>query len=193
MSVQAGTTPHHSAEARARAVLERLPAGAVEGAEVGVYRGEMSVHLLEGRPDLVLHMVDSWLPAEAQPERYRRTRDPRARESAERQAEHMREAERATAFAAGRRRIIRAHSLAAAERFPDRSLDFVFIDAEHTYEAVLEDVAAWLPKIRPGGLLAGHDYVLAWADVVRAVDELVARHGWTLDLGEDGTWFVRLP
>lgn len=49
-------------------------------------------------------------------------------------------------------------SVKAARFFADKSLDFVFIDADHTYKAVTEDIKAWLPKVKPGGLLAGHDY-----------------------------------
>lgn len=52
---------------------------------------------------------------------------------------------------------LRLDSTAAAETFDNRSLDFVFIDADHSYEAVKADIAAWRPKVRPGGILCGHD------------------------------------
>jgi hypothetical protein len=55
--------------------------------------------------------------------------------------------------------IWRDTSVEAAARVPDDSLDFGYLDARHDREAVLEDVGAWWPKIRPGGVLAGHDYV----------------------------------
>jgi len=56
--------------------------------------------------------------------------------------------------------------------FNDQSVDFCFLDGDHTYEAVSEDVRNWFPKIRPGGILAGHDYVSdEHAGVKRAVDE----------------------
>ena len=55
--------------------------------------------------------------------------------------------------------IIRAKSGEAVELFKDGQLDFVYLDAQHHYEAIKEDIALWWPKVRWGGLLAGHDYL----------------------------------
>lgn len=61
-------------------------------------------------------------------------------------------------------------SLEAAVRFKDRSLDFVFIDGDHSFDAVVADIRAWRPKIKPGvGVLAGHD--IDREDVRRAVEQ----------------------
>lgn len=65
---------------------------------------------------------------------------------------------------------LKLFSLEAAEKFQDGYFDFVFIDADHTYQAVKADIAAWLPKVRPGGILAGHDYGEP-CGVKQAVDE----------------------
>ena len=54
--------------------------------------------------------------------------------------------------------MIQNSSLVVAEGFNKRSLAGVFIDADHTYEAVRGDLTAWWPLVRPGGFLAGHDY-----------------------------------
>jgi predicted O-methyltransferase YrrM len=70
----------------------------------------------------------------------------------------------------------RSTSVAAAPQFADGSLDFVFLDARHTFEAVQQDLAAWWPKLRPGGLFAGHDYQ-HWPGVRAAVDAFVAARG----------------
>lgn len=54
--------------------------------------------------------------------------------------------------------VTRMDSTAAADLYQDASLDFVFIDADHETEKVTADVRAWLPKVKPGGVLAGHDW-----------------------------------
>jgi len=60
-------------------------------------------------------------------------------------------------------------SLEAARMYLDNSLDFVFIDANHAYAEVRADIAAWYPKIKETGIIAGHD--IPYPDVKRAVEE----------------------
>lgn len=54
--------------------------------------------------------------------------------------------------------LIKSDSVSAASRYEDKSLDFVFIDGLHTYEGVYADITAYLPKVKNGGVIAGHDY-----------------------------------
>jgi predicted O-methyltransferase YrrM len=70
-------------------------------------------------------------------------------------------------------KAIRATSKAAARKFKAESLDVVFIDLTHTYEAVKEDIQLWLPKVKKGGYIAGDDYHENWKGVIQAVDELL--------------------
>ncbi len=68
--------------------------------------------------------------------------------------------------------VLRKPSVEAAGIFPDGSLFFVFIDAEHRHPDIENDIEAWLPKVRSGGILAGHDYrTPEWPDVTEAVDK----------------------
>lgn len=172
---------------RAEEILKRLPDGKVTGAEIGVFNGKTSVKLLQ-RDDLVLCMVDTWKGFHIYPMIVIATH--------EEQEENYREAMRNTEFAKDRRKVLRLPSLEAAELIEDGTLDFVFIDADHSFIAVQADIRAWTPKIKRGGLLCGHDYAnpdYAFGDEVkRAVDEAVKRHGWTLEIGPDFTWFVKL-
>jgi len=64
---------------------------------------------------------------------------------------------------------IESDSALAADRFEDESIDFVFIDASHEYDAVSRDIAAWYPKVRRGGIIAGHD--VGWQGLLGAVQE----------------------
>ena len=67
--------------------------------------------------------------------------------------------------------VIKGKSIEVAKQFEDESLEFVFIDASHDYESVKEDIQAWLPKVRVGGIVGGDDS--RWKGVERAVHELI--------------------
>lgn len=68
-------------------------------------------------------------------------------------------------------KIILEDSIKASKKFKNNSLDLVFIDGDHSYEACLRDIDAWYPKIKKGGILAGHNFELRWFGVIKAVDE----------------------
>lgn len=180
---------NHPAAERAELVLKRLPKGPVRGAEIGVWRGHMSAALLQ-RQDLQLYMVDSWRAVKSPVEGY----------EAKDQAHNFNFALLQTNFAKRRRFILPFDSTYAADLVPAEcpeygQLDFVFIDAGHTYEAVKADIQAWRTKLKAGGLLCGHDYgnlrIVEGVEVKQAVDEAVEENGWTLELDRQTTWFVR--
>jgi glycosyltransferase involved in cell wall biosynthesis len=86
-------------------------------------------------------------------------------------------------------------SVRASRLFPDEGVDFAFIDGDHSYESVTADLAAWWPKIRPGGVLAGHDYRQGapWlVDVTRAVHDFFRTGDATHPL-VSSCWMVRKP
>lgn len=80
---------------------------------------------------------------------------------------------------------VRLPSVEAARLYADGSLDFCFIDAAHDYESVRDDLAAWEPKVKPGGVLAGHDWN-QWPGVNQAVTER-----WGEGIEERGKCWVR--
>jgi len=79
------------------------------------------------------------------------------------------------------------YSNSTAEVFSNNSVDTIFIDAGHSYEAVLADIKAWLPKMKNGATMAGHDYN-SWEGVKKAVNELLG----TPDKVENDCWFVKI-
>jgi predicted O-methyltransferase YrrM len=70
-------------------------------------------------------------------------------------------------------KAIKATSKTAAKKFANESIDVVFIDLDHSYKAVKEDIKLWLPKVKKGGYIAGDDYHPNWPGVIQAVDELL--------------------
>lgn len=83
---------------------------------------------------------------------------------------------------------VRADSISALDDddVKNTDFDFVFIDAAHDYESVKADIAAWWPKVKPGGILAGHDYCEAWPGVKQAVDEAFPNR----QLTSKSVWFT---
>lgn len=74
-------------------------------------------------------------------------------------------------------RPIEMDSVLASSHYPDSFIDFVFIDAEHKYEFVIQDIKHWLPKVRKGGIIAGHDY--GWEGVTRAINEVFGQDNYS--------------
>ena len=81
----------------------------------------------------------------------------------------------------------KSDSKSASDEFEDGSLDFVYIDANHTYESVKSDIEAWLPKVRKGGIISGHDYLRCWEGVIHAVNE---KFGKPDKIFKDSSWLV---
>ena len=71
--------------------------------------------------------------------------------------------------------LIKSHSLEAVKKYEDESIDFCFIDGSHEYQDVKADILAYLPKVKKGGILSGHDYDRIWSGVIQAVDEVLGK------------------
>lgn len=117
--------------------------------EVGTHRGQFAADFLQTWPGRLLYCVDHWLP------HY----DPDDGAAwGDREADYQ-EALRVLSRYGNRAQVLRKTSREAAATFQDGTLDFVYVDACHRYEAVLDDLETWWPKIRSGGILAGHDFI----------------------------------
>jgi hypothetical protein len=162
------------------------------GVEVGTHRGALSAALLREFKNLTLWMVDSYAEHPAHSP-YAKSGDSLAALTFREQTAHMEAAKAATEFAAGRRHLLRIPSLKAAERIPCKRLAFVFLDGSHALEDVRADIAAWWPRVEPGGILAGHDYShRRYTGVKEAVDAFAAAEG--LQIGLLGScWYVAKP
>jgi len=161
-------------------LLRRLNVRVETVAEIGVWKGHMSIVLLGHIPSIkVYHLVDSWQSYEEYEEsgdRKAGTDLSIARIVCENRLERYAQ------------KLVwhQAFSIDAVEEIEDRSLDLVFVDANHAYEYVKDDITNWWPKIREGGIMAGHDHSPKFAGVSKAVHEAF---GNNVHLGPDAVWW----
>ena len=145
------------------------------GAEIGVFRGDYSRTLFAQTQPKRLFLVDPWENS-PRPEHERSLyASSTGTDMAAVHAEVVRKFSGAPY--AGRVEVVRSASVPWLESLADASLDYVYIDGDHTYDAVRQDIALAVAKVRPGGVIALDDYALGqwWGDgVVRAVHEALA-------------------
>lgn len=117
------------------------------GAEIGVEQGIYSEIICEQSFNVKLFCIDSWAAYKAY-------------------VDHKRKSKLDLYYFRTKRRlspynciIMRKSSMEALKFFEDCSLDFVYIDANHAYKFVMEDITEWAKKVKPGGIVAGHDYL----------------------------------
>lgn len=91
-------------------------------------------------------------------------------------------------------RILRMSSLEAVKIFPEKYFDLVFIDADHFYDPLKQDIKNWLPLVRKGGMLSGHDYgSKRFPDCMRAVDECLGKDNIALyECGNCSVWAKKM-
>ena len=136
------------------------------GAEIGVSQGHFSEAMLQEIPGLKLYCVDVW-------KAYRGNRwmPPTGRADVYYEIAKKR-------LAPYNAILIRKFSMDALADIPDGSLDFVYIDANHAFDYVMEDLINWSRKVKVGGIISGDDYYhFKKAGVVEAVDAYTKAHG----------------
>jgi len=147
------------------------------GAEVGVASGRNARDMFNIIPNLHLYLVDPWAGY------FRYSQDLCER----RYAGAMR------LLANRNKTVMRMPSLEAAPQIEDGSLDFVYIDGDHRFDAVMMDILLWAPKVRQGGIVAGHDfYHFYQSGVVDAVYAYTRAHRierWYITWEKEASWF----
>ena len=116
------------------------------GVEVGVEQGLYSEVLCRANPNLHLYCVDAW-------EAYSGYRDHVGEDKLK--DFYDKTSERLAPYNVT---LIKKFSMDAIKDFEDESLDFVYIDANHELPWVIDDIFHWDKKVKPGGIVSGHDY-----------------------------------
>ncbi len=143
------------------------------GCEVGVHTGLMPKHLLNALPTIQrYYAVDPWESYKMYSGKiYRKPGNPKVktwRQSILKFYDNTYKHKHKVI-------MMRMTSIDSVKHFEDESLDWVFIDANHEYRYIKENLNIWVPKVKSGGVVAGHDYGNKWVGIKRAVDEFVPK------------------
>lgn len=133
----------------------------VSGAEVGVRRGDNAISILNELNIKKLYLIDIWDEYKDQEPKYKNQENYKVvlnRFKKDKRVE-----------------IIKAFSEEGSKKIENHLLDFVYIDANHEYKYVYNDMDCWYPKIREGGVLAGHD-VFNYIEVLKAVKDWCSKN-----------------
>lgn len=149
-------------------LLEKLASRAV-CAEIGVDEGKFTSAILSATRPKRLHLIDMWATHDYNEAKFESVRSKFSAEQA-----------------SGTVSIHRKSSLDAAVEFQDGYFDWVYIDTTHAYALTAQELRAFAPKLKPGGLIAGHDYTMGnWPialryGVIEAVHEFCVEQDWEL-------------
>jgi hypothetical protein len=141
------------------------------GIEIGTFRGEFSKEIITSWPG-TLYMLDVWRPLNAV--------------AYNDDSNHgnfdydiYQDAIRSIKGYEDRAIMVRATSEVGSKIFADESLDFAYIDANHAYDYVKQDIDFWWPKVKRGGWLCGHDYIgIDWYNDPNFADNGKDKHIW---------------
>lgn len=149
--------------------------------EIGVLDGWFSSEILKRNPKQLI-LIDPW--TNQSKDVYRGDHNNREEEDFDLMFSRVVE----KFYGDERVKIIREFSYFAAPGVPNGCLDFVYIDAIHTLESCLTDIAVWFPKVKEGGWLCGHDYTGKYLGVRMAVESFCKISGQKLDLLTTEPW-----
>lgn len=165
-------TPTHPRVANRLELLDLLPKNGV-CAEVGVFRGDFACKILDRTSPRTLHLIDHWLPnEECRLEDATLSGDQAYAAVTERFASQV---------SAGTIVLHRKESLDALASFPDHYFDWVYLDASHFFHDVLAELLLCKDRVKPQGLILGHDYCEIFDHgVPRAVGYFCDEHEYDL-------------
>ena len=152
------------------------------GYEIGCSKGATYNIILNKCKDIEWHGVDPWVVC---PEYTKRPNGQKWNHEG-----NFKAVQKIAKKHGDRAHMHRMTSVEAAKEVEDRSIDIVFIDALHTYEGVKDDLEAWVPKVKIGGIISGHDYMgmKIHEGVTIAVNERFGKKNITK--GADVTWWL---
>lgn len=164
-------------------------------AELGVFTAAMSQELVQLKPDIQFHLIDKWPSGDETPQAYKDTKDFHSNMTKEKQQGYY---DRVKEWASKHPnvKLYREWTHEAVNNFEDGYFDLVFIDADHSYEGCMRDIKDWLPKVKEGGTISGHDYENdngQWEfGVTKAVDEWAKESKKRIKKGQNFTWFAEV-
>lgn len=145
-----------------------MPKNAVV-AELGVDQGQFSKQIIESTNPTKLHLVDTWGSG-----RYNSNKM------------HQVNSQFAAEMKRGSVEIHHGLSTDLVEQFSNEYFDWIYIDTDHTYETTKKELELYAPKLKSGGIIAGHDYIMGnWYGmfkygVVEAVNEFCVKNNWEI-------------
>lgn len=186
MSTKIITTPYERPRSDITKILNQHKLHGI-GVEIGVKKGLFSKTLLDNWDCKQLFLIDPWC------EQDKTVYD-------ETMHDHSQDLEDCKALLkdyTSKYEIIREYSHHAHRHFDDESIDFIYIDGNHSYDAVLNDLELWYPKLVKNGIMSGDDYTIRPIDnvfdctfgVKKAVDEFALRHKRNVSTDLIGEWY----
>lgn len=150
------------------------------GAEIGVCRGETSFTLLEQCNIKKIYLVDSWAAY-----------DDWIGHISQETVDKFKNItiENLSQFDSKKYEIIVSNSVDAAPKIKNNTLDFVFIDADHSYDAVYNDIVSFYDKVKVNGIISGHDFNMG--SVNQAVKDYIQKNNLDVELStlENDVWY----
>jgi hypothetical protein len=180
----------------ANLIKRHLPLEApIRGAEVGVWKGETSRWLLTQCGNLSLTLVDQWSPEPFKLDRNKFSAMAKQNNRPDIWASWERDARKNLAEFGDRAQIVKADFRAAAKSIEAASLDFVFLDAAHSYQDTMRQMLDYTLRVRPGGLVCVHDYGYpepGYKVVSEAVDDFLRYFELTPNLDPESwvAWWI---